>query len=271
MLAADLAPALAARGFAVAPVTRAACDITDPAAVRDTLGRLRPGLVVNCAAYTQVDRAESDTAAAFAVNADGAGHVARAAAAVGCALIHVSTDYVFDGGLRRPYQEDDAPAPLGVYARSKWEGERQVMAAGGRATVVRTGELYGDGGRNFFSTIIGRARAGAPLRVVDDQVVSPTWTRELGAQIALIAAAAPPGLYHATASGEVSWFDAAREALAAVGLAAQVEPVSTAAFGSPTPRPPYSVLGHAALERLGLYRMGPWREALRTWLRAGAA
>jgi dTDP-4-dehydrorhamnose reductase len=266
MLAAELGPALSRQGFHVQLVTRAACDITRLEEIEATMDRLHPELVLNCAAYTRVDRAEAEPEAAFAVNALGAGHVARAAAAVGARLVHVSTDYVFDGTLGRPYTERDVPSPLGSYARSKLEGELRVASAISGVYIVRTGELYGTGGPNFFSAILARARSGAALRVVNDQVVSPTWTRELATQIALLVRSAPPGLYHATADGETTWFEAAREALRLVGLDDRVEPVSTAAWGSPTPRPRYSVLAHTALDGLGIYCLRHWQVALREWL-----
>lgn len=268
MLAREVAPALAHQGWSATLVPRAACDIADPAQLDALLARERAALVVNCAAYTAVDRAEDDPARAFAVNAEGAGHVARAAARHGAALLHLSTDYVFDGTQRTPYRETDGAAPLGAYARSKWAGEQAIAAVTGvRAWVVRTGELYGDGGPSFFRAIFRAARAGRPLRVVRDQVVSPTWTRELAAQLAvLVASDAPPGVYHATAAGETSWYDAAVFALRRAGLDAPVEPVTTAEYGSRTPRPPYSVLAPAALAALGLYRMRAWDAALVSWL-----
>jgi dTDP-4-dehydrorhamnose reductase len=266
MLAAEVGPSLAARGFRVVLVSRADCDITRAAAVEAAVERASPALVVNCAAYTHVDDAETDVAGAFAVNAEGAGHVAEAAARSGAKLVHISTDYVFDGALRRPYRETDPAAPLGSYARSKWAGELRVASASRDAYVVRTGELYGSAGPNFFAAVIARARAGKPVRVVSDQVVSPTWTRELARQIALLVDEAPPGLYHATADGETTWYEAAREAFRLLRIGAAVEPISTQSWGSPTPRPAYSVLAHRALVDLGLYRMRHWREALEDWL-----
>jgi dTDP-4-dehydrorhamnose reductase len=266
MLAHELQPALERGGWTVRPSCSRDCDITDANAVDVLVGGSSAQLVVNCAAYTNVDRAETEPARAFAVNAAGAGNVARAAAKVGATLLHISTDYVFDGTQRRPYREDDPLSPLGVYAKSKLAGEQQVADAHGRHYIVRTGELYGAHGRNFFDVILERARKGAPLRVVDDQIVAPTWTRELALQLALLLDQAAPGLYHATAAGEVSWFHAAREALRITRVEAQVERVSTASYGSPTPRPHYSVLAHDALEQLGLYRMRPWQVALAEWL-----
>lgn len=263
MLARELAPAFAAQGWSVLLVPRAACDVTQAAALDALLAAERPGLVVNCAAYTDVERAEEDEATALRVNGHAAGLVAAAARAHGARLVHLSTDYVFDGAQQRPYREDDVPRPLGAYARSKWAGEQ--AAAGG--WIVRTGELYGDGGPSFFGAILRAARAGRPLRVVDDQIVSPTWTRELARQLRVLAESdAPPGVYHATAAGETSWYDAARFALERKGLAVEVERVSSAAYGSKVPRPPYSVLEPAALRARGLYVLRPWQDSLQEWL-----
>lgn len=266
LLARELVPALTRAGWQVVAVAHAECDVTRAADVDAVVARSGATLVVNAAAYTLVDQAEREPEKAFSVNADGAGHVARAAARAGARLLHISTDYVFDGRKQRPYTEHDSTTALGVYARSKLAGEQAVASENSAAYVVRTGELYGDGGRNFFTIILGRARRGEPLRVVNDQVVSPTWTRELAAQLALLIEYAPPGLYHATASGETSWYDAACMALRLARLDAPIEGVSTEAYGSPTPRPRYSILAHNALDTLGLYRMRPWDQALSDWL-----
>ena len=271
LLARELVPALERRGWRTTPVSHGDCDITHEDAVLRALEHTLPTTVFNCAAYTQVDRAEVEQDRAHAVNAVGARNVARAAARAGVAVVHVSTDYVFDGRASRPYREDDATAPLGVYARSKLAGEQAVLREHKDAHVVRTGELYGTGGRNFFNVVLGRARRGDSLRVVDDQTVGPTWTRELALQIVhLVESGAPAGIYHATAAGEATWYEAACFAVSQLGMdASLVRPVSTAEYASPSPRPPYSVLGHEALERLGLYVMRHWRTALGEWLSEG--
>lgn len=267
MLARELGPALEAAGVPATLLDRAACDVTDLDALRRALGSGPFTAVINCAAYTQVDRAEDEEERAFAVNARGAGNAAQAAKEIGATFLHLSTDYAFDGKKRAPYTEEDPPSPLGAYARSKVAGEEAVREAGGRWIIVRTGELYGHGGRNFFHAILARARSGQPLRVVSDQVVTPTWARDLARQLALLLQRAPPGgLYHCTAQGEATWHQAALAALELAGLEAAVEPVSTAEYGSRTPRPLYSVLEHHKLEALGLYRMRPWREALGEWI-----
>jgi dTDP-4-dehydrorhamnose reductase len=267
VLAREVAPALDRAGWAVQCLPRAACDITDAAATAAAVAAASPDLIVNSAAYTDVDRAEQDRERAFAVNARGAGNVARAARAKGARLLHISTDYVFDGSKRARYVETDPPSPLGIYARSKRAGEEEVVATCEDAWIVRTGALYGAGGRNFFHAILARARAGQPLSVVDDQIVTPTWARELARQLVRLASAdAPPGIYHATAAGETSWFEAARVALRAAHLEVAIEAISTERWGSPTPRPRYSVLASARLEQLGLYEMRPWHHALMEWI-----
>lgn len=268
LLARELVPALERGGWRVEALGRAECDVTDAGAVARVLQRESPTMVFNCAAYTQVDRAESEPDAAYAVNAVGAGNVARAAAQMGVALVHFSTDYVFDGRSPRPYREEDPTSPLGVYARTKLAGEHAVLKEGGLASIVRTGELYGTGGRSFFSSVLGRVRSGQEVRVVDDQTVGPTWTRDLALQLVTFAnSGAPAGIYHATARGEATWYEAACAAVAHLGVdPSAIRRASTAEYGSPAPRPPYSVLAHDAFERLGLYRMRHWRDALVEWL-----
>ncbi len=269
MLARELKPALSVAGFEVASADLPECDITDAKSVAATFAATKPEWVINCAAWTKVDLSEIQGDATFTVNADGAGVGARAPKAARAALIHISTDYVFDGQKRAPYDEHDTCAPMGVYARSKRAGEEQVLASGARAYVVRTGELYGDGGPNFFDAILKRARSGQGLKVVSDQWVAPTWTRELAGQlVALMQRAPSPGVFHATCAGAVTWHDAAVRALNIAGLAAvPVAAVSTQEYGSPTPRPLYSVLAHGALVRLNLYTMRAWDVALEEWLR----
>ncbi len=262
---AALAPAA---GHTLVALPRTELDVTDARAVHAALDRHRPDVVLNCAAYTAVDRAETAPAAAFRVNRDGARNVAAAAAERGCVMVHPGTDFVFDGRARRPYRPDDPVAPLGVYGRSKAEGERAVLDASSRHLVVRTSWLYGAGGRNFVSAILERAERGLPLRVVSDQRGRPTWARNLAGTILELLATRPPvsGVWHVADGGEATWLELAREALALRGLDADVEPVSTEAWGAPAPRPLYSVLDVSATEaRLGRPMM-PWREALRGYL-----
>ncbi len=256
-------------------VGRDLLDVADPAAVAAQLDRLAPAAVINAAAYTAVDRAEHDRGAAFAVNAVGAGHLARACAARGIALLHVSTDHVFDGRATRPYLEDDAVAPLGVYGASKAAGEVAVLAAGG--TVVRTSWLFAEGGRGFVPAIVRAALAGERLRVVADRHGCPTWSDDLAeALLSLAARPAPAGVYHYAGDGATTWHGLAvaivEELQAHHGLApTAVEPIPSAAWGSIAPRPAYAVLDTARIRALGVVP-GGWRRAIgRVVTRATAA
>jgi dTDP-4-dehydrorhamnose reductase len=259
-------------------LTRADLDLTDPAAVAERLGRLDAGtVVVNATAENRVDHAETDGSDAVAVNVLAVAHVARACRARDAFLVHVSTDYVFDGTARRPYTEDDVPNPLGAYARSKLAGELVVRATAPRHAVVRTAGLYAAGGSrgkggSFVDRVLAQARRGEPLRVVDDQLTAPTWTRDLAAALARMAprwaaGAAPGGVYHMTNAGACSWYDFACAALELAGVDATVAPIGTATLAAPAPRPAYSILANAKLASLGEPALRPWRDALAAYLR----
>jgi dTDP-4-dehydrorhamnose reductase len=250
------------RGLRALGVDREDFDVTDHAAVMDAVSAAAPACVVHCAAYTAVDRAEAEAETAMRVNREGTRHVATAAATVGARLVYVSTDYVFDGEKSAPYLPSDPTAPLGVYARSKWEGETAAAAAHPRVLVVRTGWLYGHGGRSFIQAILERARLGEALHIVDDQRGRPTWTRNLAAGIIDLLDVGAEGIVHFADGGEATWLELAREALALAGFEAELRPVSTAAWGAPAPRPPYSVLDVTATEALLGRSMMHWREAL---------
>jgi len=248
-------------------VTRADLDITDASAVRRAVaGR---AVVINTAAYTAVDDAEAHEAVASEINADGAMNVARACADNGARLIHVSTDYVFNGLATSPYSESATTDPRSTYGRTKLKGEIAVRSAHpDGATVVRTAWLYGVGGPSFVATMLAKARAGDPVSVVTDQIGQPTWTRDLAERIRLLLDVAP-GTYHATNSGACSWWDLAVAIYEEVGApTALVGKTTSDAFLRPAPRPPYSVLGDAAAQAAGLPMMPPWREALREALRS---
>jgi dTDP-4-dehydrorhamnose reductase len=259
MLGTDLVALLRARGEDVRAPGRAGLDVTDAAAV-DAVVR-GADVVVNAAAYTAVDAAEEDEARAFAVNAVAAQHVARSAARHGARLVHVSTDYVFDGAGARPYAEDAELAPRSAYGRSKAAGEWAVRAEHPGALVVRTAWLYGAHGTCFPRTIARLARERGSVDVVDDQVGQPTWTVDLADLVVrLVRAGAPGGAYHGTAQGQASWWELAREVVATAGLDPEgVRPTSSAAFARPAPRPAWSVLGHDALRGLGVEPVGDWR------------
>jgi dTDP-4-dehydrorhamnose reductase len=271
MLGQDLITTLAADGADAIGLTRQELDITDEPAVRAALYDCKPDVVVNCAAWTAVDEAEAREDQALGVNGHGAAHLARACAAGHGAgkeirLVQMSTDYVFAGDARRPYREHDVPAPRSAYGRSKLAGERAVLGLLPRAGyVVRTAWLYGAHGRNFVSTMIGLERERPSVDVVDDQRGQPTWTVDVAGQVvALVRADAAPGVYHATSSGEATWFEVAREVFRLVGAdPARVRATSSAMHSRPAPRPGYSVLGHDAWAAIGVDPIGDWRTELR--------
>ncbi len=260
MLGRDLDRALAGRDVGV--LAREDLDITDAAAVRSTIRDV--DVVINAAAYTRVDDAETDEERATAVNAYGAGLLAAAAAAAGARFVQVSTDYVFDGTATTPYAEDAPRHPLGAYGRSKAAGEVAVLAAHPQAHIVRTAWLYGEHGPNFARTMLTLAANRESVSVVDDQRGQPTWTGDLAARIvALLDAEAPAGTYHATSSGETSWFGFARAIFEVAGLDPErVLPTVSSQFVRPAARPAYSVLGHGAWTRIGMPAPRDWREGL---------
>jgi dTDP-4-dehydrorhamnose reductase len=265
MLGRDLVGLLGRQGAAVTPVTRSDLDITDRQAVLAGLRDERPDVVVNCAAWTAVDLAESREADALAVNGDGAAHVAAGCAQVGARMIQLSTDYVFDGTARVPYPETAAPAPATAYGRTKLAGERAVARLlPGRACILRTAWLYGAHGRNFVATMIGLAGRPGGVTVVDDQHGQPTSTVTVAELIlALVAASAPAGTYHATCSGQTTWFGLAREIFGLLGDDPErVTPIPSTQLTRPAPRPGYSVLAHGAWARAGLPPPEDWRTAL---------
>jgi dTDP-4-dehydrorhamnose reductase len=266
MLGTDLVAALTSRGEPVTALDRAGLDVTDAAAVTGAIARSRPDVVVNCAAWTAVDDAEAAEEQALAVNAGGAASLATACAEFGARLVQVSTDYVFAGDAGRPYAEDDVPAPRTAYGRTKLAGERAVLGRlPGSGYVVRTAWLYGAHGPSFVRTMIKLESQRPAVDVVDDQHGQPTWTVDVARQIiALVGSAAAPGIYHATSSGQTTWFGLAREIFALLGAdPSRVRPIPASAMPRPAPRPAYSVLGHGAWEGPGIAPIGDWRAALR--------
>ncbi|RIQ28183.1 dTDP-4-dehydrorhamnose reductase [Jiangella rhizosphaerae] len=261
MLGRDVVAAL--DGADVTALDRARLDVTDADAV-DAAVRGHD-VVVNTAAWTDVDGAETAEAAATAVNGTGPANLAAACARHGARLVHVSTDYVFDGAATTPYAEDAPTAPRSAYGRSKLAGERAVLSTLPDAGyVVRTAWLYGEHGGNFVATMARLSAARKFLDVVDDQRGQPTWSMDVGTRLVdLVRSDAPAGVYHATNSGETTWFGLARAVFAHLGLdPARVRPTTTDAFPRPAPRPAYSVLGHAGWARAGLPPLRPWDEAL---------
>ena len=268
MLGTDLVAALTSRGEPVTGMDRAGLDVTDAAAVTDAIAGRQPDVVVNCAAWTAVDDAEAAEEQALAVNAGGAANLAAACAAAGARLVQISTDYVFGGDAGRPYAEDDVPAPRTAYGRTKRAGERAVLdRLPGSAYVVRTAWLYGAHGPSFVRTMIKLADQRPTVDVVDDQHGQPTWTADVAAQIiALVRSSAAPGIYHATSSGQTTWFGLAREVFGLLGAdPARVRPIPSSSLLRPAPRPACSVLGHRAWagpQGPGVRPIGDWRAAL---------
>jgi len=226
----------------------------------------RPEVIVHTAAYTKVDQAEAEQDKAWKVNALGSRNVAVAAETVGAKLIHLSTDYVFDGKKGAPYDEWDWPNPESVYGRSKLAGEELVRMVCRRFFVVRTSWVFGPYGNNFVKTMLQLAQAGKDLRVVDDQVGSPTYTYDLARFLAKLMRTEAYGIYHVTNSGSCSWYEFAKAIFEEAGIAARLEPCTTAEFPRPAPRPPYSVLEHKAIRLNGFEDLRPWREGLRDYL-----
>ncbi|MBD9698178.1 dTDP-4-dehydrorhamnose reductase [Flavimobilis sp. GY10621] len=262
MLGTDAARVLTDAGEDVRTVDRTELDILDAAAC---LGAVQDvDVVLNCAAWTAVDDAETQEPAAFAVNALGAAHLARAATAAGARLVHISTDYVFDGAASSPYEADDVVGPRSAYGRTKLAGEWAVRAhdTAGRHLVLRTAWLYGQHGGSFPRTIVRVARERGTVAVVTDQQGQPTWTRDVaGLALRLVRADAPAGTYHATSSGTATWHDLASAAVASAGLDPAVVTATTSdAFVRPAPRPAWSVLGHASVRAAGVEPIGDWRE-----------
>lgn len=278
----DLADAATRNGFGL--VTAAALpmlDITDGASVRAGLASLLAGaradglrpVVVNTAAYTAVDTAETDMERAYRVNAQGPAVLAEACAEHGVHLVHLSTDYVFDGDAAAPYRPEDRPAPRSVYGRSKLAGEQAVLATAASAHVVRTAWLYGAHGSNFVQTMARLEGTHETIDVVDDQRGSPTWSGDLAAGLVGLAAAADrirPGVLHCVNSGETTWYGLARAVFTELGADPQrVRPTTTAAFPRPAPRPANSVLDTSSWTSAGLAALRPWRDALSAAVAAG--
>lgn len=269
MLGHDLRSAL--DGRRVTALGRAELDITDRAAVDAAVAG--HDVVINCAAYTKVDDAETHESDAYAINATGTANLAAAAAVHGAKFVTISTDYVFDGNADSPYAEDRPRDPVNAYGRTKAAGEELALAAHPDGTfVVRTAWLYGAHGPNFAATMLRLTASKDSWAVVDDQVGQPTWTGDLAEQIvALVDSDAPAGIYHGTNSGQTSWFGFARAVLEFAGFDPErITPTDSSAFSRPAARPAYSVLGHDAWRAAGLEPMRDWRDALREAVASGA-
>ena len=253
---------------AVVTLGRADVDLSDAAALAQAVQRAQPSLIVNAAAHTAVDRAETEPDIAFAINAVAPGVLAEQAAKLNALLVHYSTDYVFDGSQRTPYRESDPTHPLGVYGESKLAGEQMVQASGCRHLLLRTSWVYDSTGRNFLTTMLRLAKQHGKLRVVGDQHGSPTSSALIAeATLHLIRCTLDQpnltgGLYHLTAQGQTTWHGFAQAIMRKVGLDIPIEAITTADYPTPAKRPAYSVLDSSKLQREFNYRLPDWQQAL---------
>jgi dTDP-4-dehydrorhamnose reductase len=277
-LGSDVVRAFATNGDVVRPLTHADIELSAVDSVFGAVRKHEPDVIVNTAAMHHVEKCEADAERAFAVNTMGARHLALAAAEVGAVLMHMSTDYVFDGAKGSPYVEQDAPRPLNVYGNSKLAGEHFVRSTVDRHFVLRTSAIYGThpcrakGGLNFVELMLKLARERPSVRVVDSEVVSPTPTVDIAKQLVALSRSDAYGLYHATAEGSCSWYRFAREIFDLTDAGAALEIAGPHEFPSKVPRPTYSVLENDGLKKKCLNVFRPWQDGLREYLtrRSGA-
>ncbi|MFC1540792.1 dTDP-4-dehydrorhamnose reductase [Candidatus Margulisiibacteriota bacterium] len=254
------------------PLTIADIDITDRDKTLAVIKQHAPDIVINTAAYHNVDDAEDNKDLAFSVNAQGAKNVAEACQQAGAGLVHLSTDYVFDGSKDSPYVESDPPRPLSVYAESKYAGEHYVKEISGKHFIIRSAGLYGaagclgKGGTNFVEAMLKRAASQPELRVVTDEIVSPTYTLDLAIKIDQLLRTGQYGIYHIVNHGQCSWHEFTCKIFELLGRQVSIEKVTSAEFKARAKRPKYSVLKNANLAKLGLDDLRPWPEALRAYL-----
>ena len=273
-LGTDLRGAL--RGVRVTGLTHADLDVCDTASAREVLGQLRPDVLINTTAFHKVDVCEDEPAMSFAVNASAVYGLALLACGLGSTFIHFSSDYVFDGRARLPYAEEALPRPLNVYGVSKLAGEHLARRFCPRHYVIRTTGLYGVAGAsgkggNFVETMVRLGRSGNPVRVVADQVITPTATADLAVAIATLIeqdGQVPYDLYHITSAGQCSWYEFADTIFELCGMPVDLSPITTAESGAKATRPAFSVLDHSRWVQAGMRELRPWREALRDYLHA---
>ncbi|BFM38862.1 dTDP-4-dehydrorhamnose reductase [Synechocystis sp. LKSZ1] len=256
-------------------LTRQDLDLIDLSALRQRINQIQPTVIVNAAAYTAVDQAEAEPALAHRLNAQLPGVLAEQALALGAYLVHLSTDYVFDGRKNTPYLERDVTHPLGVYGQSKLAGERQIEALGGDYLILRTAWVYGAAGKgNFVKTMLRLAQEQDTLKIVVDQVGSPTWTQDLAQALAILLPQRPQGIYHCTDSGVASWYDFAvaiveeAQTLGILAQTPQIIPITTAEYPTLARRPAYSVLSGQKITAALNYSLPHWRQSLRAMLRS---
>jgi len=242
-------------------------DVTDLYATKCCIEAEDPDVVLHCAAFTDVDKSESERKASFEVNSVGAQNVAETCRSVGAKMVFFSTDYIFSGNEKIPYSPNANPSPISTYGESKLAGEKKVIASGVGLLLIRTSWLYGAMGGGFVPTIIKRAQEGRGLRLVADQIGSPTWAMNVAQATLDLVSYGARGIYHLSDAGETSWYELGEEILSILGIKAKIEPVSSETWGAPAARPCYSVLDSTKAEELLGRRMTPWREALKTFLK----
>lgn len=268
----DVALAFAAEGYVVTSLAHSDVEISSLESVRASLGVVRPDVVINTAAFHHVEKCEAEPGLAFAINGIGARNLAQVTEETGATLLHISTDYVFDGRQRTPYTEEDAPAPLNVYGNTKLSGELFVRSTNPRHFVVRCSAIYGEnpcrakGGLNFIELMLKLAKERKELRVVDDEFVSPTSTAQIARQLVVLSRSSDYGLYHATAEGSCSWFEFAGAIFELTKTNVRLEPARPGEFPAKVPRPKYSVLENRALKSKSLNVFSHWKEGLENYL-----
>lgn len=258
-------------GIEVVCMNHSQIELTDKNSVLQSITSLSPDIVINSGAYVKVDDCEDNAAHAIQVNALGAGYVADAVQKVGAVCVYMSTDYVFDGIKETPYLEDDPAYPINIYGVSKLSGEHMVRSYSSKHYIIRTSGLYGLAGTsgkggNFVETIIDLAKQGKPLKVVDDQVLTPTFTKDLSATITKLIDNTDYGTYHITNSGECSWFSFAKAILDITGLETELTPTTTLEYGAKAKRPAYSVLSNKKVKASGISAVRAWEEALENYI-----
>ena len=270
MVGSSLSKVLREKGKVVRDVSHEELDITDFKKAREFVRKIRPDVVINCAAYHKVDECEENPEKSFLVNSIAVLNLARVCREVGCEFVHFSTDYVFDGKKGKPYVEDDKPNPLNVYGVSKLAGEIFVRNTMKKYYIIRTSGIFGVarkvGKENFVSKMLRLAREGKKLRIVNDQIFSPTYALDLAKKIAELLETRNYGIYHITNTGSCSWYELACKAFENLGIKANATPVSTEEFGAKAKRPKYSVLDHKALREIGLEDTRSWELALKDYL-----
>jgi len=244
-------------------------DLADVDAIHSVVRAAEPEVIINAAAYTAVDKAESEPELAMRINGAAPGVLAEEARRANALLVHYSTDYIFDGTKRSPYVETDPTGPMSVYGRTKLEGETRIRASGCRHLILRTAWVYGRGG-NFVRAILRQAEKGAALRVVNDQIGAPTWSRDIAKVTSDLLNKSAEGTFNVSAGGSASWYEVALEILRLVGRKLEVTPVSTAEYGAKARRPAYSVLDTARLRASGVKPIGDWRQRLAEHLKSAA-